>query len=180
MPARTAQPLTTEFILLGLIAGRSMHGYDLYRELHANRGLATVWNIKQGMVYALLDKLAGQGYLEERLLPGEARPPRKEFSITPAGRAAFEAWRSGPVIHPRDLRQDFLARLYFARLTGRQTALDLLDCQRQTCETWLAGLQAQWDQAPPEAFERWVFAFRIRQVRGMLDWLEGCARELRI
>ena len=180
MPARAAQPLTTENILLGLIAGRSMHGYDLYRELHANRGLAMVWNIKQGMVYALVDKLAGQGYLEERLLPGEARPPRKEFSITPAGRAAFEVWRSGPVEHPRDLRQDFLARLYFARLAGFQPALELLQCQKDMCAAWLAGLQAQWDQAHPEAFERWVFAFRFRGVQGMLVWVEGGAREMRV
>ena len=67
MSPRSSQPLTTEYILLGLIAGRAVHGYDLFRELQADAGLAMIWRVKRSLLYALLDKLAARGYLAASL-----------------------------------------------------------------------------------------------------------------
>ena len=52
MSPRPLTPLTLEYILLGLLAERSMHGYDLFRELQGRTGLAMIWHVKQSMLYA--------------------------------------------------------------------------------------------------------------------------------
>ena len=130
MSPRSSAPLTLEFILLGLLEERPMHGYDLFRALHGLEGLALIWRIKQSMLYALLDKLEGQGFVEYKMLPGGAHPPRKDYRPTKAGQAAFHAWRQAPVEHAHEMRQEFLARLYFAQRQDARSALELVIASR--------------------------------------------------
>jgi len=179
MSPRSSAPLTHEFILLGLLEERPMHGYDLFRALQGLEGLALIWRIKQSMLYALLDKLEGQAYVEYKMLPGGAHPPRKEYRPTQTGRAAFHAWRQAPVEHAHEMRQEFLARLFFARNVNAQSALDLIDCQQERCRAWQARLLDEFAAlggAP--SFERFVFSFRVQQVEGILAWLDQVRQEL--
>ncbi len=179
MSPRSSSPLTLEFILLGLLEERPMHGYDLFRALQRLEGLAMIWRVKQSTLYALLDKLEGQGFVEYKMLPGGAHPPRKDYRPTKAGQAAFRAWRQAPVEHANEMRQEFLARLYFAQRRDARSALDLVDCQQERCRTWQATLQDEFealDGAP--SFERFVFSFRVQQVEGMLAWLDRVRQEL--
>jgi DNA-binding PadR family transcriptional regulator len=179
MSPRSSAPLTLEFILLGLLEERPMHGYDLFRALQGLDGLAMIWRVKQSMLYALLDKLEGQGFVEYKMLPGGAHPPRKDYHLTEAGRLAFREWRQAPVEHAHEMRQEFLARLYFARRQSAQSALDLAACQQERCLTWQARLQDECDGLGGEPnFARFVFSFRIQQVDGILAWLDQVQKEL--
>ena len=179
MSPRPSAPLTLEFILLGLLDQRPMHGYDLHRELASLAGIALIWSVKQSRLYALLDKLEQGGLLASELIPGEAHPMRKQFRLTEGGRQALHSWMLSPVGHGRDMRQDFLARLYFARRNGKQTALRLIQEQRVICLGWQASLEDQVSLLQKEGqFERLVYEFRIAQVKAMLDWLEACQVEL--
>ena len=176
---RASSPLTLEFILLGLLEQHPLHGYDLFRELNAIRGIRLIWNLKQSMLYALLDKLEADGLLQGLLIQGEARPSRREYSLTGEGRRAFGSWLQTPVEHGRDMRQDFLARLYFASRVGTETALTLIDLQRQTCTRWLADMQTQYEAVDRQVmYDRFVLSFRIHQIEAMLTWLEVCKQDL--
>ena len=176
---RLSAPFTLEFILLGILDQHPLHGYDLYRQIKALNGIRLIWNLKQSMLYALLDKLEADGMLEARLLSGESRPARREYHLTQKGRLAFLAWRQTPVQHGREMRQDFLARLYFASQAGRQPALALIEQQKQVCLLWLDALRIKQQAADSlMAYDRFIYAFRICQIQAMLDWLESCAREL--
>src|SRR3990172_4975742 len=106
MSPRPSAPLTLEFILLGLLDQRPMHGYDLHRELASLAGIALIWSVKQSRLYALLDKLEQGGLLASQLIPGEAHPMRKQFRLTEGGRQALHSWMLSPVGHGRDMRQD--------------------------------------------------------------------------
>ena len=179
MSPRSSAPLTLEFILLGLLEERPMHGYDLFRALQGLEGLAMIWRVKQSMLYSLLDKLEGQGFVEYKMLPGGAHPPRKDYRPTEAGRAAFHAWRQAPVEQAHEMRQDFLARLYFARRKDAHTALTLVGCQADVCRTWLGRLQNELNAlSGGKTFERFVISFRVQQVEGFLGWLEQVSQEL--
>lgn len=156
-----------------------MHGYDLYRQISEMEAIPRIWNLKQSMLYALLDKLEERDYLNCTVIPGETRPSRKQYYLTDAGREAFEAWRSSPVRHGRDMRQDFIARLYFAGRENEEGARSLIDQQQKCCEDWLTDFQKQTEALPADArYDRLIIAFRYHQVKGMLDWLEICRQTL--
>ena len=175
MSPRRAAPLTLEFVLLGLLADSPAHGYELHQKLCSLQPLSLVWNVGQAQLYALLDKLAGQELLSRKALPGNGHPDRVRYSLTAAGQSRFASWLAEPVLHARDLRQEFLAKLYFARRNG--SALDLIARQRAACLAWVNSLNAQYDALNPgQLDERLVFAFRLRQVQALLDWLEDAEK----
>ncbi len=176
---RTQTPFSLEYILLGLLDQRPMHGYDLHRKLSEVSGVGLVWQIKQSQLYALLDRMETEGLLESRLVTDGSRPPRKEFSLTGIGRQTFKAWMVAPVDNERDVRQEFLARLYFARQTSPETAVELIEEQICACLEWVESLEiARQNLSTNQRFDRLVYEFRLHQVRATLEWLELCRRSL--
>lgn len=171
--------LTVEYALLGFVYEQPTHGYDLYQQLSAPQGLWQVWRMKQSQLYALLTKLEDEDYLVTTLQPQEARPPRKVYSLTAAGRSAFQQWLTAPVTHGRQMRLEFLAKLYFAYRQGPQVVAPLLEGQVLTCRRWLAELQEQ-GRTPSTAdpFAQAVYHFRITQVESFLTWLLLCQTAL--
>jgi hypothetical protein len=93
--------------------------------------------------------------------------------LTDAGRAAFEQWRETPVEHGRDLRQEFLAKLYFANREGAACARRLVAAQRAKCRKMLVTMQARADAAE-QPFARMVYEFRCSQVQASFAWLDRC------
>src|SRR5262245_22064322 len=170
------QPLTVEHALLGFLRQHPMHGYEIHQHLAGLVGLGLVWQVKQSHLYALLDKLEADGFIAGRQQAQDARPPRRIFRLTEAGRKAFSDWLGRPVSHGRELRLEFMAKLYFARREGPEGVRALVERQQAECSEWRARLQAQADASPGAgSFEWLVFQFRIRQVDSMLDWLALCA-----
>jgi PadR family transcriptional regulator PadR len=74
--------------LLALLARTPTHAYDLVvlLERHGIEGVG------YGTVYPLMSRLRRQGLVEERTEPSPSGPPRKVFSVSPAGRAALAEW----------------------------------------------------------------------------------------
>jgi len=170
------QPLTVEHALLGFLHAKPMHGYEIHQHLAGLVGLGLVWAVKQSHLYAMLDKLEADGYITGRQQPQDARPPRRIFHLTAAGRKAFRDWLSRPVSHGREIRLEFMAKLFFARREGPDWVSQLIVRQQDECAQWRAKLLAQADASPGAgSFEWLVFQFRIRQVDSMLDWLVLCA-----
>ncbi len=178
---RTAAPLTLEHILLGIIYQHPRHGYDIYKEITRLDGIALIWRVKQSLLYALLDKLEAQALLSAQLIPGEAHPARKEYRLTDEGRFAFLTWAQSPVTRGRDMRQDFLARLFFARQLSPQAAGRLVVLQKAACHEWLDEIERQNKAIREEQqYERLVLRFRVRETEAMLAWLDECRQEVEI
>jgi DNA-binding PadR family transcriptional regulator len=53
MPRQQA-PLSLEFILLGFLEQKPIHGYDLYKQISSFDAISLVWSVKQSQLYALL------------------------------------------------------------------------------------------------------------------------------
>lgn len=172
-------PLTVELALLGFLRQRPMHGYEIYQTLAEPAGLGMVWRLKQSQLYALLGRLEAEGYIAGELEAQGSRPPRRVFHLTEAGQSAFLAWVRAPVPHGRDLRLEFLAKLYFARQEGDAVARALVVAQRGECEAWLARQQAQGGAVEASAPYHWlVHEFRVGQLEAMLAWLDRCEQVL--
>jgi PadR family transcriptional regulator AphA len=176
--SRREAPLSLEHILLGLLAAAPLHGYELFKQLETPAGPALVWRVKQAQLYALLEKLESQGLLASTLLEGGAHPDRRQYRLTESGRAALQAWMRAPVESGRAMRQEFLARLYFARRESPPAARELILRQVGVCREWLRRLQSGMAAAPAGSYERLVLEFRLVQVQGFLFWLDLCMKEL--
>ncbi len=175
---RSQSPLSLEYILLGFVCESPIHGYDLYKKISHFAGIALVWHIKQSQLYALLDRLESDGLLTSTLIPGEAHLLRKEYQVTSPGRQSFLAWVTCPVSHGRDMRQEFLAKLYFAQKSGAEAGLELLEEQKLVCGEWLASLQISYSNTREEQrYERMIFQYRISQTQAMIEWLDYCRAE---
>lgn len=170
-----ATTLTVEYALLGFVYEQPTHGYEIYQQLSDPQGLWQVWRMKQSQLYALLTKLEDEGYLVTTLQPQEARPPRKIYSLTAVGHAAFEQWLITPVTHGRQMRLEFLAKLYFAYRQGATVVQPLLEQQIRACRRWLA--EVQTEATTPQTADPFAYAvqqFRVTQIESFLTWLLTC------
>ncbi len=176
--ASAKQSLTIELSLLGLLRRQPMHPYELFQQLQRKDALSFIWQVKQSHLYALLDRLEANGYLIHQLETQGSRPPRKVLSLTPAGESRFMAWVTTPVVHGRDMRLEFLAKFYFARLEGLSTVIQLLERQLSCCRQWLTDNEKRIACLAANSFERLVLRYRTGQIQATIDWLEECWREV--
>jgi PadR family transcriptional regulator, regulatory protein AphA len=177
MSPRTAQPLSLEYALLGIIRRKPVHGYELLQIIADTQGLGSIWHIKQSLLYAALEKLEERGFLESEIAHGEAFPMRKEYHVTSAGLQAFLFWMHSPVQAERVMRQEFLAKLYFACDVEAGWIEELCKSQMKLCNAWLQNFKSQYGTGmDPQSFSQQVTAFRIHQVQATLDWLEEILR----
>jgi len=79
----------TTYGLLGLLAVRSWTGYELTGQVR--RSLRFVWSVSDGHLYREQKRLVSLGWASVEQEPAGLRS-RKRYTITPAGRAALEAW----------------------------------------------------------------------------------------
>lgn len=167
-----------EHVLLALLDQKPMHGYELYQEICAMKGISQVWNIKQALLYALLDKLEARGFLSSRVVQGESYPPRKFFDLTETGKSSLLAWRKTPVRRARDFRQEFLAKLIVTRWYGKADLLDLIHAQQMACQRWAEDLDANALPLDQEHLDEWfVHSFRVNRLEGIMRWLKALEAE---
>ncbi len=173
-----------EYALLGLLWDSPRHGYELHRAFAADQELGIICRLEQSQLYAFLKKLEHLGYLEGTLEPQEGRPPRRVLVITDAGRQVFHRWIETPVLRPREVRLQFLLKLYFARRFGRETVLNLLTKQIEACRAFLKRIEETSPEqtvngytllpsvSPPlQNFRALVHQARIHQIEATISWL---------
>ncbi|MBE7468560.1 MAG: PadR family transcriptional regulator [Anaerolineae bacterium] len=178
---RINEPLSTEFALLGFLRQQPMYGYEIHQQLSEATGLGLVWRLKQSQLYALLTKLEREGFVSTTIEYQEARPPRKMFELTEAGRQAFRDWVQRPVGQGRKLRLDFMAKLYFARFEGPEVAARLIEQQRLVCRDWLRQQEAETEAVRySQPYDWLVHKFRLGQIEAMLTWLDTCQEALSV
>ena len=101
-----------EYLILGLLLLAPMTGYELQRFIKQN--LALICSSSAGSVQTALTKLETEGRIAAAETV-EGRRRKKTFSITPAGRQAFEAWVARPM-QAGKVKNMELARLFFLGL----------------------------------------------------------------
>lgn len=164
----------TEATLLGLIGQAEgdgpVHGYDLQRQL-AESALGRVIRIEPGMLYHYLKKLARRGLITAEVATQDGRPARHLHTLTTEGRDALAAWLAEPVATTREIRLEFLLKLWFARQRpGAAAALVL--AQLAMIDRHITSLEAQIAALEDgDRFGADVLGLRLGQNRAIRDWL---------
>jgi len=164
-----------EYLILGVLAGGQLHGYELYQYLEENLG--RIWMLGRSQTYALLSRMEQAGLLIHERQAQEKRPDRKTFSLTPAGREVFNQWVKVPVVHIRDLRLEFLAKIHFLEKRNRKSLEKLIGAQQEVCRDKLSRVEER-KRSAAAVMERLTYSFRLSQAQAALLWLEGLKKDL--
>ncbi len=168
-----------EYALLGLIAqtgAGEIHGYDLSRSF-AEGALGRIIRLESGMLYHYLKKLARDGFITSRIERQTGRPDRQVHTLTPDGGARLRNWIASPVHSTREIRLDFLVKLYLARAIDPGRAAALVNGQRTVMRTRADRLSEQVNTPQPpgadSSFGESVLQLRLTQTRAALEWLDS-------
>jgi len=165
-------------VLLGLLRPGPRHGYDLTREFLPDTVLGDIVHLEPSLLYANLKKLEREGLVRSTVQQQGARPPRRILELTEHGADTLDRWLAEPVERTRDLRLEFLLKLYVARMLGSGDAEQLVAGQREVCRTFVSSLRAQLD-AEEDDFRRLVLEMRLAQNTALLEWLDRAVERVR-
>ncbi|MGP3922762.1 MULTISPECIES: PadR family transcriptional regulator [unclassified Streptomyces] len=161
--------------LLALLSKGPAHGYELKQTLESLLGAAYPQpNI--GQIYVTLGRLEKTGLIEGQDVAQSARPNKRIYQLTPAGREAVAAWFEEPSDEPR-VRDEFFMKLALTPDSGDQIAL-INKQRRHYLNTMrdLSKLAATEDRDNQVA--QLLIEGAMLHLQADLDWLERCQEEL--
>ena len=138
---RSERPLnSTAASLLGFLHEGSATGWDLLAT--SRERIGDFWTLTQSQVYRELASMASAGLIEA----GATGPrDRRPYTLTTAGRRAFERWAEQPP-GPDHLRIPLLLALTLAEHLPAERLQTSLSEQREQHRQQLAGYRAQLDE----------------------------------
>ena len=169
-PATAGTRNPAEYPVLGILLGGPLHGYDMCRRL--GEGIGSIWRLGKSQVYALLAKLEREGFVMHERVGQENLPAKNIFSLTPEGHELFKQWATTPVPHTRDMRLEFLTKLWFAQKLSPESEKDLINEQLYACREKVRKLRIARNACRTEIEAR-SLEFRLVTTEAVISWLEG-------
>ncbi|MEV1174855.1 PadR family transcriptional regulator [Nonomuraea sp. NPDC049784] len=166
--------MSTGHVLLGLLAKRPRHGYDL-KHAH-DRLLLGARPLAYGPVYKTLSRLQRDGFAEVVETAQDSGPERTTYAITENGRAELSRWLQQVEMAAPTAAGTFVSRVVVAATLGapaddflmRQRAAHLARMRELTAEKEAAGTLAEVLAAD----------YALQHLATDLDWLETALARL--
>ena len=173
-PATTYQLRLVQEVLLALLAKEASHAYGLRARLTLALGpLAEALN--EGQVYVTLTRLEKADLVTSVRVGQAARPDRKVYELTEAGRARVFDWFED-VSWPKPAPAEFHLKLVAAAAAGLADPVRIVDLQRREL---LGGLREAERAAlgePSGSVAALLLEGVVLRLQADLRWLEACAR----
>ena len=159
--------------ILGLLAKKPRHGYELRAAFSAVVGEAT-WDVKPAQIYTTLERLEESGLVQTKSDLGEGREPdRRIYAITRDGRGALQEWFSDgvPTEHQRD---EFYVKLMIGLVSGEADPARIIQTQRARLFQDLHDATAQREAFDPRTDLAHIFLLdkTIMHLEADLRWLD--------
>lgn len=151
-----ALPVTT-FAVLGQLAAGPSSGYEIKARLAG--GAAQFWHASYSQIYAELRRLADLGLADEEHVRQRARPDKRVYTITDAGRRALGEWLREPW-GLAALKDESLVKLTMADPLPPGLVVDELRRLMAAHERRRAEFEAQIAALPPDASPYLAIALR--------------------
>ncbi len=136
--------MSVRFAILGLLAQRPRHGYDLRLAFEALAGGSESWEVKPAQVYATLDRLEEAGLVAQEGLAQDAGPEKRIYALTASGQTALQEWFDSGV--PADHQKDeFFIKLMVCLASGQGEPARIIQTQRRALFQELHTVTSQRD-----------------------------------
>jgi DNA-binding PadR family transcriptional regulator len=161
-----------DLIILGVLQGMPMHGYQLKQQIEASFG-KRFFNMSNSALYPKLAKLEADGYIQSRREQQDKVPDRKVYEITEAGRQRVHEL----VVAPPGPREDYVD------FKGRAVFFDLLTPgeRRKVTEPFLEQAEKELKEAieKKEKFSKYMGKYSllvldggIKELRNQISFLK--------
>ena len=159
--------------ILGLLAQKPRHGYELYSAFSAVVGEET-WDVKPAQIYTTLERLEESGLVQTKSDLGKGREPdRRIYAITRDGRDALKDWFDDgvPTEHQRD---EFYVKLMIGLVSGEADPSRIIQTQRSRLYQELHDATTHRDEHDPhiEMAQILLIDKTIMHLEADLRWLD--------
>ncbi|RPH56554.1 MAG: PadR family transcriptional regulator [Chloroflexi bacterium] len=122
--------MSVRHALLGLLAQKARHGYELRVAFESVVGGDVAWDVKPAQIYTTLDRLEEAGLVERQSDLGQGdEPSRRVYALTPEGRMVLREWFATAVENEHQ-RDEFFVKLMVALASGEGSPERILQTQR--------------------------------------------------
>ncbi len=166
-----------KFLLLGLLAKQSRHGYELkslFEQLFGG-----TWPLNPGQVYMTLERLEEAGLVTSKRVEQALLPDRRVYEITTDGRQELKRWTAEPSVGPIRLRDELFAKVLTALVSDKGDPQGLIWAQRRTHMQALADLRTRRRDPSMHPATRLVLRGAILRTEADLRWLDQCEEYLK-
>jgi DNA-binding PadR family transcriptional regulator len=167
--------LSVRFGLLALLDEAPRHGYHLKTAFERRTGGSWLLNI--GQVYTTIQRLERDGLVES----AGGEEDRREYRITPTGRAELAAWFDNPVVAEAPARDELTIKVLLAVAAGDVDVTALLQRQRRASIEQLQAYTRRKAQADPERDVAFLILLDalIFRTEAEVRWLDACDARIR-
>src|SRR6202165_1861161 len=162
--------MSLKYGILGLLAERPLHGYEVKNRFESLLGGS--WEVNFGQVYTTLQRLERDQMVEAVGRRGDRG--KQAYRLTDVGREALEEWLTRPGAKPQQLREAIYVTLPLStrQAHGRRPHVYL---------QLLKDLSELEEQARRDGRDDLVLLFMggILHTEADLKWTEACAEEMR-
>lgn len=161
---------TTELVILGVLMTDAMHGYEINKFM--SEYLDNVWHISTSQIYLILQRLEKNKLVTETITFQENWPSKKIFTITAEGKDKFLEWVRRPTRHVRNIRSDFLAKLFFFSHLKLQDGVGLVEAQIDLLKDLREKVEHEWKHKQ-DGYRKVVLGFKLGQLDACISWLKS-------
>ena len=172
---------TLKYAILGLLNKKEMTGYELSKEFEST--LFEFWTASHSQIYPKLKALTKEGLIEYHIEITGTVLEKKVYTITDAGKEAFQKWEETLYPMPSLPKDEFRLQLFFSHLVSPEFRIQLLQDQLSQHLDRLDYLKEDMEKfttLPPvddELFTDYlVLSGGIAREEAMCDWLKNCIR----
>ncbi len=141
--------MSVRHAVLGLLAQRSRHGYELRAAFEAVVGGEQNWDVKPAQIYTTLARLEKSGLVVEDSVEQDAGPEKRIYAITADGLQTLREWFDASIVseHQRD---EFYIKLMVGLVADAADPHQLIHTQRAHLFQELHTLTVQRSRVDPK------------------------------
>ena len=165
--------MSVRHAILGLLAQRPRHGYELRAAFEAIIGGEDIWDVKPAQIYTTLGRLAESGYISQEGVEQDGGPEKRIYSLTTTGQHELSAWfEHGVVNQPQ--KDEFFVKLILSLGFDRSTPYHVIQSQRKKLYQDLHDLTVLRTAGNPQTELAQIFLLDkvIMHLEADLRWLD--------
>ncbi len=140
--------MSVRHAVLGLLAQRPRHGYELRAAFEAVVGGEENWDVKPAQIYTTLSRMEKAGLVAEQSIEQDGGPEKRIYGITPAGYQTLQEWFTEGT-EPEHQRDEFFIKLMLGLVSGAADPYQLIQIQRTHLFTELHTITTQRTRLDP-------------------------------
>lgn len=177
--SRKEPHLSVKHAILGLLASKPLHGYELKAGFEA---LVPTIELNVGQVYTTLDRLNRDQFVTYEVVNQSERPDKKVYALTDVGRKELREWLATPSGVDLNLRNETFLKLMLARRLRGADPIKVLTVERRASfERLHEVMEAKARVEQERASLQTVLLLDLAALRleAFLKWLDHCEEALK-